>query len=189
MPVKRLTFKDHKQSWSNCNLCSLCETRQHVVLLRGQVPCKILFVGEAPGESEDVIGRPFVGPAGKLLDQQILEAIGRARYQPAYALTNLVGCLPITDGEKREPTNKEILKCHLRVIEVIELCKPHYVVPVGTLAEKSLKRYLPREILLGEPLVHPAYTLRAQEPQRSMSHQQNVVRLTDLFKSLAPVQS
>jgi uracil-DNA glycosylase len=62
-----------------------------VVLCRGRLPCDVLFVGEAPGVSEDVLGRPFVGPAGKLLDTIVERALDG---QYDCAMTNLVACIP-----------------------------------------------------------------------------------------------
>ena len=68
-------YKQHVQRWKSCTACKLCETRKKVVMYRGDVPCDILFIGEAPGPSEDVIGQPFIGPAGHLLDRIIDKAI------------------------------------------------------------------------------------------------------------------
>lgn len=75
MPVS--LYQQHVADWRACTGCTLSERRNRVVLFRGSVPCDVLFVGEAPGESEDVVGTPFVGPAGKFLDGMILEAFGR----------------------------------------------------------------------------------------------------------------
>lgn len=63
------------ERWKDCTACGLCEHRQKVVLARGSVPCDILFIGEAPGESEDCLGQPFVGPAGQLLDRIVRLAL------------------------------------------------------------------------------------------------------------------
>ena len=79
------------EKWGKCRECSLWEGRQRVVLCRGKVPADVLFIGEGPGESEDSIGQPFIGPAGHLLDQ-ILEQSGVTEHR--YCLTNLVCCIP-----------------------------------------------------------------------------------------------
>ena len=56
---------------ADCTKCALCETRHHVVFGIGEEDADILFVGEGPGEQEDLKGEPFVGPAGKLLDDML----------------------------------------------------------------------------------------------------------------------
>lgn len=68
-------FQLHVREWENCTRCPLCETRRNIVLSRGKVPCDVLFIGEGPGESEDVLGAPFVGPAGHLLDHIIERSV------------------------------------------------------------------------------------------------------------------
>lgn len=68
-------FQKHKLRWQSCERCDLCQTRDKTCLVRGKLPADVLFVGEAPGPSEDVIGQPFIGPAGHLLDEIIAEAI------------------------------------------------------------------------------------------------------------------
>jgi len=70
VPGKPLTpLQAHLSRWSRGCGGPCCQAAKHVCLVRGTVPCDLLFVGEAPGSSEDVIGRPFVGPAGQLLDE------------------------------------------------------------------------------------------------------------------------
>lgn len=78
MPVS--LYSSHVERWKDCEGCSLRDRRTRVVLYRGKIPCDVLFIGEAPGESEDVVGVPFVGPAGKLLDAMIQEAFGRLTF-------------------------------------------------------------------------------------------------------------
>jgi uracil-DNA glycosylase family 4 len=63
------------QKWGEGCGSTQCAGANRVVLVRGSVPCDVLFIGEAPGQSEDVVGRPFVGPAGKLLDRIIEDAL------------------------------------------------------------------------------------------------------------------
>ena len=84
-------YQRHREKWKGCERCSLYRGRRSVVLCRGKLPCDVLFVGEAPGVSEDVLGRPFVGPAGKLLDEIVERALDG---QYDYAITNLVACIP-----------------------------------------------------------------------------------------------
>lgn len=71
----KLTWKSHVAKWKDCDKCPLHLTRTSIVLAKGNVPCDVMFIGEAPGRSEDMLGRPFVGPAGILLDQMIERAM------------------------------------------------------------------------------------------------------------------
>ena len=64
---------DLENDCKNCNKCSLCKTRKNLVFGIGNKESKVLFVGEGPGENEDLIGEPFVGRAGKLLDEMLSE--------------------------------------------------------------------------------------------------------------------
>ena len=77
MPSKYQLFVG---KWGNCNHCYLCETREKIVLARGNVPADILFIGEAPGEGEDSTGVPFIGPAGRLLDEIIIRGLPPGRF-------------------------------------------------------------------------------------------------------------
>ncbi len=114
-----MNLQDHIHNWEACNLCNLCTQRKQVVIGRGVVPCDVFFIGEAPGASENVLGKAFVGPAGHLLDRQIEQAGGGAYKQ---GFTNLVGCIPLgEDGSKTsEPPEESILACAPRVLELLE---------------------------------------------------------------------
>lgn len=92
-------WTDHVAKWKNCDLCPLHKQRNRICIARGTVPCDVLFVGEAPGPSEDAIGQPFVGPAGKLLDQIIERALPHQGHDvytieasDAYAAASIQGC-------------------------------------------------------------------------------------------------
>lgn len=66
----------HVKDWKHCERCELAADRKHVCLGRGDIPADVLFCGEAAGQSENVLGRPFVGPAGQLLDLVIQRTLG-----------------------------------------------------------------------------------------------------------------
>lgn len=83
MPKVNLTpYQRHCHRWRDGCGSSICEGASKVVLGKGRLPCDVLFVGEAPGESEDVVGQPFVGPAGHLLDRIVREAFGGKGWCP-----------------------------------------------------------------------------------------------------------
>jgi uracil-DNA glycosylase family 4 len=139
-------YQDHVSEWKSCTGCSLCETRKRVVFARGTLPCDILFVGEAPGVSEDILGVPFVGPAGKLLDDLIRESV-RAVFEEAYlprmAYYNIIGCIPLKDGEKIGQPPKDAIKgCSRRLAEMVEIAQPRLIVAVGQVAGREIPKML-----------------------------------------------
>lgn len=79
-PLNKTPYQLHVERWGGGCGAGICSTARHVVLARGKVPCDVLFVGEAPGESEDALGSPFVGPAGKLLDRVVAKALDGIEY-------------------------------------------------------------------------------------------------------------
>lgn len=173
-------YKQHVAKWSNCQLCDLCNGRKHVVLLRGSVPAPVLLVGEAPGESEDVIGQPFVGPAGRLLDEIIAKA-GLVKGQ--FALTNVVSCIPRDEDNNKvhAPPDWAAKACRNRLVECFELVKPKLIVWVGGEAKKygplALK-YWP-EFPETVDLIHPAAILRMDVSQKGLAYQRAVIALKD----------
>jgi DNA polymerase len=162
--------------WQDCQKCSLHKTRRQVVLARGVVPATILFVGEAPGVSEDTLGKPFCGPAGKLLDRIIESGTDN---QISYALTNLVCCIPKDeDGRKSgEPPEAAIKACAPRLLEFYKLCRPRLVVAVGALAERYMLKLLQPPAWV--PIIHPAAIRRMDVARQGLAIQRCVVALAD----------
>lgn len=168
-------YQKHKSQWINCTRCHYHEKREKVCVMRGQIPCDILFIGEAPGVSEDSIGTPFIGPAGQLLDHIILSALGED-HGVRIAFTNLVGCIPIEveddKGKKSvEPDEESIEACQPRVEEFVKLCRPKVIVTVGKLSREWLEpgikgnHDIPRSIPRID-IIHPSAMLRAPADQR-----------------------
>lgn len=186
------TYRQHKLKWSECNLCALQDTRRKVVLARGTVPCDILFIGEAPGPSEDVVGVPFIGPAGKLLDQMIQLSIDEMRWETGerfnHALTNLIGCIPIETGSSKfaEPPEESIEACSIRLQEFVRLAKPKAVVLVGKSAQKAVSgsEALDWPVLHWAEITHPAAILRANISARGLEIQRCVVQLKGLCSQM-----
>ena len=180
-PTNLPTLARHQQTYGGGCGSDACDRARRVCLGRGRLPCDVLFVGEAPGASENVCGVPFVGPAGQLLDQ-IVERSVPTGLRTAY--TNLVGCIPLGDtGEKAaEPKPAQIVACQGRLREFIDLARPRLVVRVGRLAQQWLGGGLKNALPLppGVPacdVVHPAFILRANEAQQSMAVQRCVVTI------------
>lgn len=155
-------FDSHKRNWRACTQCDIGYMSHHKVFTRGVLPCDILFAGEAPGQTEDATGWPFVGRSGKLLEEWINCAT--ADMAVSYAVTNTVLCRP-TDkigGVNRAPTPKEITNCTPRLAEFVLIANPRAVVTLGKPAMEHVTR-LQLAALHGLPLLHlrhPAYILR-----------------------------
>lgn len=194
MPKPKLSpWQAHVQRWIACKECGLCEHRKQVVLARGKLPCEVLFIGEAPGASENSIGRPFCGPAGKMLDAMIERAIANTEVvDPKLAFTNVVACIPLgEDGTKTsDPPKESILACQPRLIELIQLAKPVHVVLVGKIAhtwgvQALAKSGLPNTTPM-TTITHPAAIMRAEVYIQDLEIQKCIIALTDVFQSLVP---
>lgn len=185
------TTLEFYRKWANGCGHEMCASSRHVVLSRGTIPCPIVFIGEAPGISEDCIGFPFVGPAGKLMDS----IIERAGVKVPHAFCNLVACIPIdhdTGHKAVEPSDNQVMKCAPRLIDFLDLCQPKVIVCVGQLADawmdqkQRLGIKLPPScataILVSIP--HPAGILRAPVAQQSLMIQRSIVVLAAVADKL-----
>lgn len=150
-----------------CTACGLCRTRARAVPGVGDARAEWLFVGEAPGAEEDARGEPFVGQAGRLLDN-MLRAIGLARGSGVY-IANVLKCRP---PNNRTPAPLEVEACRPYLDRQIELLQPRLIVALGRSAantllgnDASIASLRGRAHRLdGRPLVvtyHPAYLLRS----------------------------
>lgn len=170
-------------------MCPLCTQRDRICLARGMVPCDVLFIGEAPGASEDAIGQPFVGPAGELLDKIIDRALEQWQVPgtvgPSYnsiicAYTNLVACFP-REAKMRgdnEPEDGEILECRPRLIEFVNIAQPRLIVCVGGLASQYIDQ---RDTVPCVNLVHPAAILGHMKSK--VQKDNAILRCTVLLRS------
>lgn len=170
-------WQRHVLKWRNCERCELASRRNTVVLARGKVPCDVLFVGEAPGDSEDVIGSPFVGPAGQLLDDMIQDAIGGLGLRIAF--TNVIGCVPKDETRTKmdAPPAYAIKACAPRLEEFVAIARPKVVFGVGKVAEK----HGPKGSI---GLVHPAAILRGEAVGRGIVIQRTIVTIRDACRGL-----
>lgn len=118
-----------------CRECSGCPLRsgcRQVVFGEGNPRARLMLIGEGPGADEDLIGRPFVGSAGKLLDR-ILDAAGFQRDE--LYITNVVKCRP---PRNRVPAPSEVERCLLQLKKQIELIDPKIIVCLGALSTRTL---------------------------------------------------
>jgi DNA polymerase len=116
----------------NCTRCGLCDTRTNVVFGVGRRDADVMFVGEGPGEQEDLQGEPFVGPAGKLLDD-MMSIIDLDRTN-CY-IGNIVKCRP---PHNRDPLETEQEACIVYLRNQVALIKPKIIVCLGRIAAKRL---------------------------------------------------
>jgi len=165
-PAGAMDWDELAAAVAACRLCRLGETRKQAVLGVGDRHADWLFVGEGPGAEEDERGEPFVGQAGKLLDN-MLAAIGLRRGEDVY-IANAVKCRP---PENRTPAPEEAAACRPWLERQIELLQPKLIVALGrpaaqTLLQAEVKIAAARGRLhdyRGIPLIvtyHPAYLLR-----------------------------
>lgn len=166
VPVDGMDWDALRDVVSVCTLCELSESRTNTVFGVGNPDADWLIVGEAPGAEEDRRGEPFVGRAGKLLDE-MLRAIGQRRDDVFIA--NILKCRP---PNNRDPKAAESASCRPYLERQIKLLRPKIILAVGRIAAQNLlasdepvgrMRGRPHE-LDGIPLVvtyHPAYLLRS----------------------------
>jgi len=129
---KREKLKDFFYSIRECAKCELSRTRTNFVFGSGNANSKLMFVGEAPGKNEDLQGKPFVGQAGKLLDD-LLSSIGFARNEVFIA--NVLKCRP---PQNRDPKLEEIDSCKNYLFEQIEIIDPIVICTLGKYSTQLL---------------------------------------------------
>ena len=155
-----------KQAVPACTACGLHKSRTQTVFGVGDEQADWLFIGEAPGADEDRLGEPFVGQAGKLLDN-MLAAIGLSREENVY-ICNVLKCRP---PGNRNPSPEEVAQCSPHLLQQIALIRPKLIIAMGRFAAQTLLNSDASIASLrgrvhqyaGLPLIvtyHPAYLLR-----------------------------
>ncbi|HSJ56925.1 MAG TPA: uracil-DNA glycosylase [Anaerolineae bacterium] len=173
-----------------CQKCVLAQGRTHAVPGEGPENAEILFVGEAPGFHEDRQGRPFVGAAGKFLEE-LLEKIGMTREQVYIA--NVAKCRP---PGNRDPQPAEIEACRPYLDRQIELLRPKLIVTLGRF---SMERYFPGASIsrihgqpkrvgnvIYYPMFHPAAALH--QPRWRSLVEQDILKIPELLARLEDVE-
>jgi len=164
-----------RQQVATCTLCSLHKSRTQTVFGIGNQSADWMIVGEAPGAEEDRRGEPFVGRAGKLLDE-MLRAVGLQR--DAVFIANILKCRP---PNNRDPLAEEASSCRAYLERQIELASPKMILAVGRVAAQHLlgsdapvgrmrgqKHYLNDGQLPVVVTYHPAYLLRSPTEKRKV---------------------
>ena len=128
-----MEWKELQSQCMACTRCGLCQTRHHVVFGVGNPDADVMFIGEGPGEQEDLRGEPFVGPAGTLLDD-MLSIIDLDRKTNCY-IANIVKCRP---PHNRDPEDAEQEACIGYLRSQIALVNPKIIVCLGRIAARQL---------------------------------------------------
>jgi uracil-DNA glycosylase family 4 len=187
--LKRIYLDEAK----DCRRCPLHQTRTNVVFGAGDADADLMFVGEAPGRTEDELGLPFVGQAGKLLDK-LLGEIGLSRDDVFIA--NVLKCRP---PGNRDPQPEEIDSCRPYLEKQVELIQPRVIGTLGNFSTKLLTanptgitkvRGVPQQHLIGGrfvyllPLFHPAAGLRT--PRVAEQLREDFRQVPDLLAQPVP---
>ncbi len=162
------TWTELEQKCKSCTACRLCEKRNNVVFGVGNPNARILFIGEGPGEQEDLQGEPFVGRAGQLLDK-MLYAVDLDRKTNVY-IANIVKCRPPMN---RDPHEDEQESCIGYLREQTRLIRPKIIVTLGRIAGMKIIKpdlrisrehgeWVCRKGVWMMPMLHPAALLRNQ---------------------------
>lgn len=189
---------------SSCRRCRLAESRTKAVPGDGSLYTKIMLIGEAPGRSEDEAGRPFVGAAGKLLNE-LLQSNNLKREE--VFITNVVKCRP---PKNRDPLEDEILSCSYFTNSIIQLIQPEIIVTLGNHAGRyvieilggarwhgvtKMRGSVYKVSLFGRetlviPTYHPAAALYNPAPRKSLEEDFKLVttKYRELTRSEARVE-
>jgi DNA polymerase len=169
------TLEEVRDHLGDCTRCQLCEARRSIVFGDGNPHADLMFIGEGPGEQEDLKGLPFVGPAGELLTRMIEKGMGIPRSE--VYICNIVKCRP---PRNRNPLPQEVAACRLFLDGQIDAVRPKVIVSLGKPAAGLL---LNREVAITRirgswhqyrgiplmPTLHPAYILRQYTPENRRS--------------------
>jgi uracil-DNA glycosylase len=169
---KTSTLDVIREELGDCARCTLSGTRTHIVFGEGNPRARIMFIGEAPGAVEDETGRPFVGPAGRLLTDIIEKAMGLQR--PEVYIANILKCRP---PGNRDPQPDEVEQCLGFLQQQIKAIQPEIIIALGRIAAHTLlgittpisslrgtfREYLDIPLM---PTYHPSYLLQNPSKKR-----------------------
>ncbi|MBQ7215378.1 MAG: uracil-DNA glycosylase [Synergistaceae bacterium] len=173
--MRKKAWADLQRRVESCQKCHLCRTRQHTVFGEGpKENCRCVIIGEAPGEDEDKTGQPFVGNAGKLLDEILSEStIDR----DSLYIMNVLKCRPPSDDPKkknRPPAKEEVSACQEYLETQLALLHPDIIVTMGNTPTQLLLendwgitkihgRWFPKRMIYIYPMFHPSYLLHNKQ--------------------------
>lgn len=173
-----------------CEKCGLCATRHNVVFGVGNPHADVLFIGEGPGENEDLKGEPFVGRGGQLLDK-MLSVVDLSRDKNIY-IANMVKCRP---PQNRDPEEEEVAACRQWLQKQIEFIDPKIIVCLGRVAAirfidpnfkvtKEHGQFFEKDGRLVMGTMHPAALLR--NPHSKPAAMEDFFALQEKIKEICP---
>lgn len=182
------TWEELKDACKLCTKCGLCEDRTNVVFGVGVKDAEVMFIGEGPGENEDLQGEPFVGRAGKLLDK-MLEAVDLSRDKNIY-IANMVKCRP---PKNRDPKPEETELCMDWLRNQVKLMRPKIIVCLGRIAAAKLIKedikitkehgqWFEKNGTLMMAMLHPAALLR--DPRKKPEAFEDFLKLQEKIKEI-----
>ena len=188
MPETNNEFEKLRLECLNCTDCGLCSTRTNVVFGVGVDNAEVMFIGEGPGENEDLQGEPFVGRAGKLLDK-MLEAVDLDRHKNIY-IANIVKCRP---PKNRDPLPEEQEQCIKWLRKQFVVLRPKIIVCLGRIAAAKIIKpdikimkehgtFFEKNGILFMPVLHPAALLR--NPNNKPAAFQDFLKLQEKIKEI-----
>jgi len=183
------TLESLAKQAAQCHLCELSKTRTKVVFGEGNPNAAILFVGEAPGVTEDTTGKPFVGRAGELLTKMIENVLGLSRNE--VYITNILKCRPFNN---EIPTPEQAHTCQPYLLKQIELVKPKLIVALGATAyhyltgddtdiSKARGTIHQQNNYTIIPTYHPSYLLR--NPSAKKEVYVDLLKVKELMQAVA----
>ncbi len=181
-------WEELKSACLNCNKCELCKGRTNLVFGIGNENSKVMFIGEGPGENEDLQGEPFVGRSGQLLDK-MLAAVDLDRHTNIY-IANIVKCRP---PKNRDPLPEEQDICINWLRNQVKLIEPKIIVCLGRIAAMKLIKpdmkitkehgiFFEKSGVLMMATLHPAALLR--NPNNKPGAFDDFIKLRDKMKEL-----
>lgn len=190
MTDKEKILDEIKSKCLKCKACPLHETRTNVVFGRGNINSDILFIGEAPGEKEDLSGEPFVGAAGKLLDK-FLVAVGLSEND--YYIANIIKCRP---PKNRDPKPDEEEACIGFLKEQLLAIQPKIIVCLGRISAKKIikedfkiteehGKWFKKGNYLVTAVFHPAAILR--DPRRKQAELEDFEKIAEMKNKLSDI--
>ena len=188
--VFQMSLDELRAQCLNCKKCGLCETRNNVVFGMGNPDAKVLFIGEGPGENEDLQGKPFVGRGGMLLDK-MLSVVDLSREKNIY-IANMVKCRP---PKNRDPEETEVAACRPWLEEQIRIIDPKIIVCLGRVSAirfidpnfkvtKEHGQFIEKDGRLVMGTFHPAAILR--NPNQKPAAMEDFFALQEKIKKLCP---
>ena len=181
-------FESLRSACLECHSCRLCETRHNVVFGVGNPQADVMFIGEGPGENEDLQGEPFVGRGGQLLDK-MLTAVDLDRSRNIY-IANIVKCRP---PKNRDPQPDEQEACIGWLRNQVKLVSPRIIICLGRIAAAKIIKpdikitkehgiFFERKGVLLMGTLHPAALLR--NPNNKPAAFDDFLKLRDKMKEL-----